>query len=301
MNDTPNAIEVEQLVHKYRTADAVNGLSLTVRAGRCYGLFGPNGAGKTTTIRCLLSLLRPTSGTVRIFGMDPEKEEVAVKSRVGYVPEVSAFYPWMTARGVLDYTASFYQTWSQEIELDLLKSLDLDQKTKVSAMSKGTKTKLSLICAIAPQPNLLLLDEPTGGLDPIVRRELIQTVIGMYQDRDPENHTIFVATHMLHEFEGLVDEFTILNEGQELLTLKTEEARTCYKKIRMRFEGNPPDFQEDGIIRVTRDGREMEILTSDFSEQLMARLKSLSPEDIQTENLPLEELFIGVVQKGGKK
>ena len=204
MNEVPNAIEVEQLVHKYRTTDAVNGLSLTVRAGRCYGLFGPNGAGKTTTIRCLLSLLRPTSGTVRIFGMDPEKEEVAVKSRVGYVPEVSAFYPWMTTRGVLDYTASFYETWSQDIELDLLKSLDLDQKTKVSAMSKGTKTKLSLICAIAPQPNLLLLDEPTGGLDPIGAVDGVDT-LPFVQEQLPAAVVAFDHLDVVVPRFGLVD------------------------------------------------------------------------------------------------
>lgn len=298
MDDSPNAIEVKDLVHKYRAADAVNGLSLTVRRGRCYGLFGPNGAGKTTTIKCLLNLVRPTSGRIAIMGMDPYTQDVEIKSRLGYVPETSAFYPWMTARGVLDYTASFYRTWNRELERDLLDRLSLDERKKVSAMSKGMKGKLSLICAIAPDPDLLLLDEPTSGLDPIVRRELIQTVIGTYQERSPENHTIFVATHMLHEFEGLVDEFTILHEGRDVLSLETDQARERYKRIRLRFANSLPDIQEDNVIRITREGREMELITSDYSEDLMARLQGLSPEHLEVRNLSPGDIFVAVAQGG---
>ena len=114
MNTETPAIEIKHLVRKFGRTDAVNDLSLRVCAGRCYGFFGRNGAGKTTTIRCLLNLLQPTSGTVRIFGMDPRKHEVAVKSRLAYVPDAVAFYPWMTVRDTLDYVASFRQRWNRE-------------------------------------------------------------------------------------------------------------------------------------------------------------------------------------------
>jgi ABC-2 type transport system ATP-binding protein len=113
MSNRAPVIEVRQLVRKFGHTDAVNGLDLTVHAGRCYGFFGRNGAGKTTTIKCLLNLLRPTSGTVRVFGLDPEREEVAVKSRLAYVPDQIAFHPWMTVRGVLDYVASFRERWNK--------------------------------------------------------------------------------------------------------------------------------------------------------------------------------------------
>src|SRR3954454_11369000 len=117
--ETP-VIQIDQLVRKYGKTDAVNGLTLTVRPGRCYGFFGRNGAGKTTTIRCLLNLLRPTSGSVRVFGLDPAKEEVAVKQRIAYVPDQVAFYPWMTVRGTLDYCAAFRSHWNHESERNLL-------------------------------------------------------------------------------------------------------------------------------------------------------------------------------------
>ncbi|MBE7501182.1 MAG: ABC transporter ATP-binding protein [Verrucomicrobiales bacterium] len=210
----------------------MNGLSLQVGPGRCYGFFGRNGAGKTTTIKCLLNLLRPTAGSVRVFGLDPQKDEVAVKSRIAYVPDAVAFYPWMTVRDTLDYLASFRANWNRDIESDLLRRFGLKQDQKATSMSKGQKTQLALIGAICPEPELLLLDEPTSGLDPIVRREFIETVIGAYQSGDPGSRTVFVSTHLISEFEGLIDEFMIIEQGRELLTMEADAARERFKKIR---------------------------------------------------------------------
>src|SRR5881227_3346644 len=119
-------IELRNLVRRYGRTDAVDGLSLSVPAGRCYGFFGRNGAGKTTTIKCLLNLLRPTSGSVRVFGLDPRRDEVAVKSRLAYVPDAVAFYPWMTVRDVLNYSASFRARWNTQTERTLLDQFRLD-------------------------------------------------------------------------------------------------------------------------------------------------------------------------------
>src|SRR3954470_5411062 len=157
-NETP-VIEIKDLVRRYGKLDAVDGLNLTVRPGRCYGFFGRNGAGKTTTIKCLLNLLQPTSGTVRLFGRDPRREEVAVKSRLAYVPDNVAFYPWMTVRDTLDYFASFRARWNQETERALLDRFNLDLGQKTSHLSKGQRTQLALIAAICPEPELLILDE----------------------------------------------------------------------------------------------------------------------------------------------
>src|SRR6266576_4391993 len=138
-------IELNQLIRRYGKLEAVNGLSLTVRPGRCYGFFGRNGAGKTTTIKCLLNLLRPTDGSVRVFGLDPQKEEVAVKSRLAYVPDAVAFYPWMTVRDTLAYLASFRAHWNCDIQPDLLGRFGLNESQKASELSKGQKTQLALI------------------------------------------------------------------------------------------------------------------------------------------------------------
>jgi len=229
MSDTP-AIEITNLVRRFGRRDAVNGLSLRVQPGRCYGFFGRNGAGKTTTIKCLLNLLQPTGGTVRVFGLDPRRDEVAVKSRLSYVPDTVAFYPWMSVGDVLDYVASFRSRWNADSEAELLERFKLDRGQKTRHLSKGQRTQLALIAAICPEPELLVLDEPTSGLDPIVRREFIQTVIGAYQDADPGRRTVFVSTHLISEFEGLIDEFTIIDAGREVLTLEADAARGKFEK-----------------------------------------------------------------------
>lgn len=291
MNETP-VIEIQNLTRRYGKQDAVNGLSLRVKPGRCYGFFGRNGAGKTTTIKCLLNLLRPTSGSVRVFGLDPQKDEVGVKSRVAYVPDAVAFYPWMTVRDTLDYLASFRANWNRDTEADLLRRFGLKPDQKAISLSKGQKTQLALIGAICPEPELLVLDEPTSGLDPIVRREFIETVIGAYQSGDPERRTVFVSTHLISEFEGLIDEFTIIEEGRELLTMAADDARERFKKIHARFAQPPAKLEWPAALSIKQSGRELEILANGTSEELLAKLKALQPEELRTEALTLEEIFI---------
>ena len=228
--ETPAPVlELTHLTRRYGRLDAVNGLSLTVQPGRCYGFFGRNGAGKTTTIKCLLNLLQPTAGSVRVFGLEPQREEVKVKSRLCYVPDAVAFYPWMSVSQALEFLASFRPHWNREIEADLLARFQLDPAQKTSHLSKGQRTQLALIGAVCPEPELLVLDEPTSGLDPIVRREFIQTVIGAYHAADPEHRTVFVSTHLIAEFEGLIDEFTILEQGRALMTMGADDARARFQ------------------------------------------------------------------------
>lgn len=290
MSENP-VIEIKNLTRRYGKLDAVNGLNLTVRAGKCYGFFGRNGAGKTTTIKCLLNLLRPTSGSVRVFGLDPQREEVAVKSRLAYVPDAVAFYPWMTVRDTLDYLASFRKHWNRDIENDLLARFQLNPNQKANHLSKGQKTQVALIGAVCPEPELLLLDEPTSGLDPIVRREFIETVIGAYQSSGNGARTIFVSTHLISEFEGLIDEFTIIENGKNLLTMDADAARDRFKKIRARFS-QIPQTNFPGALNVKSAGREMEILANGNSEPLIEKLKSFSPEELKVESLSLEEIFV---------
>ena len=298
-SDTP-VIEIADLVRRYGRTDAVNGLSLTVQPGRCYGFFGRNGAGKTTTIKCLLNLLRPTSGRVALFGMDPAKDEVAVKTRLSYVPDHVGFYPWMTVRDTLEYVASFRSRWNRETERALVDRFRLDMGQKTSHLSKGQRTQLALVAAICPEPDLLVLDEPTSGLDPIVRREFIQTVIGAYQEGAPGQRTIFVSTHLIAEFEGLIDEFTIIDAGREVMTMDADTARQRYQKIYARFAGAPPAGLDLGGARVLRQrGRELEVLVADNTADVITRLTAASPETIETESLTLEEIFVTTLTPEG--
>ncbi len=231
----PPAIEIKNLSYSYGKADAVHNLNLTVPRGCCYGLFGRNGAGKTTTMKCLLNLLRPQGGSIRVFGLDPRRQEVEVKRSLAYVPDAVAFYPWMTVRETLDYLASFRQHWNTDLEASLIERFKLDPSKKTSALSKGQRTQVALVGAISPEPRLLALDEPTSGLDPVVRREFIETVIGAYQEGDPGNRTVLVSTHLITEFEGLIENFTIVDAGRDVLSLTADQARDRYRKISARF------------------------------------------------------------------
>lgn len=294
MSSTP-AIEIRDLVRRFGRTDAVNGLTLTIEPGRCYGFFGRNGAGKTTTIKCLLNLLRPTSGSVRVFGMDPARDEVAVKASLAYVPDQVAFYPWMTVRQTLDYFASFRARWNADTERALVDQFRLDPRQKASHLSKGQRTQLALITAVCPEPDLLVLDEPTSGLDPIVRREFIQTVIGAYQDAAPGRRTVFVSTHLISEFEGLIDEFTIIEAGREVLTLESDVARERFQKVYVRFPSERAGFEVAGARVVKRRGREIELLVDGHSNDVLDRLSASSPEAISTESLSLEEIFVSTL------
>jgi len=299
MTEPTSAIAIRDLVRRYGRTDAVNGLSLRVAPGRCYGFFGRNGAGKTTTIKCLLNLLRPTSGTATIFGLDPARHEVAVKSRLAYVPDAVAFYPWMTVRQTLDYFASFRSRWNDATEAALLAQFHLDPRQKTSHLSKGQRTQLALITAICPEPELLILDEPTSGLDPIVRREFIQTVIGAYQEGDPGRRTVFVSTHLISEFEGLIDEFTIVDRGREVLTLEADAARDRYKKVYARFPSDLAhlDLAASQVLR--KSGREIEVVANGDSDALIERLRAHAPEVVTVESLTLEEIFVSTVKPLG--
>jgi ABC-2 type transport system ATP-binding protein len=300
MTDTPPVIDVRNLVRRYGRTDAVDGLSLRVQPGRCFGFFGRNGAGKTTTIKCLLNLLRPTSGEARVFGLDPSRHEVEIKSRLSYVPDLVAFYPWMSVRQTLDYCASFRPRWNADLEGALLSQFRLDLGQKASHLSKGQRTQLALVAAICPEPELLVLDEPTSGLDPIVRREFIQTVIGAYQDGGP-GRTVFVSTHLISEFEGLIDEFTIIDQGREVMTLEADEARSRYQKIHVRFASEPGTLEIAGARVLRAHGRSLELVVNGSSERVIDTLRQRPTEALIVESLTLEEIFVSTLQHAGAR
>src|SRR5439155_16225912 len=188
------------------------------------------------------------------------------------------FYPWMSVRETLDYLASFRSYWNRETERDLLDRFRLDAGQRTGALSKGQRTQVALIAAICPEPELLLLDEPTSGLDPIVRREFIETVIGAYQEGDPGKRTILVSTHLISEFEGLIDEFTIMDQGRAVLTLGADQARERYQKIRARFSQEIPKAEFAGALHVKRSGRDLELIANGQRDRIVHELERLSPE-----------------------
>jgi ABC-2 type transport system ATP-binding protein len=205
----------------------------------------------------------------------------------------------MTVRETLDYFAAFRTRWNRATEAALVDQFRLDLRQKASHLSKGQRTQLALITAICPEPELLVLDEPTSGLDPIVRREFIQTVIGAYQDADPDRRTVFVSTHLISEFEGLIDEFTIIEGGRNLLTLEADEARSRYQKIYARFASEPGTLDLGGARVLRQRGCDLEVVVNGNAADVMERLRARSPEALTTEALSLEEIFVTALGPGG--
>jgi ABC-2 type transport system ATP-binding protein len=202
----------------------------------------------------------------------------------------------MSVRETLAYVASFRERWNRTTESRLLAQFQLDERQNTRALSKGQRTQLALITAICAEPDLLVLDEPTSGLDPIVRREFIQTVIGAYQDGAPERRTVFVSTHLISEFEGLIDEFTIIDRGREVLTLEADAARERYQKIQVRFATDPGPLDLPGTRTLRRQGRTMEIAVNGNAARIYEELRARAPEALATEALTLEEIFVSAVQ-----
>jgi ABC-2 type transport system ATP-binding protein len=207
---TSTVIETNHPIRRYGRTDAVNGLDLRVEPGRCYGFFGRNGPGKTTTIKCLQNLLRPSGGDVRLFGLNPARNEVAVKSRLAYVPDHVAFYPWMTVRETLDYFASFRARWNRDTERALIDQFRLDPAQKTSHLSKGQRTQVALVAAVCPEPELLVLDEPTSGLDPIVRLALINHRSSARGGRRVWRQVVWVVGSMLLSVAALTAAQTLV-------------------------------------------------------------------------------------------
>jgi ABC-2 type transport system ATP-binding protein len=202
----------------------------------------------------------------------------------------------MTVRQTLDYFASFRARWNEDTEGALLGQFRLDPRQKTSHLSKGQRTQLALITAICPEPDMLVLDEPTSGLDPIVRREFIETIIGAYQDADPGRRTVFVSTHLISEFEGLIDEFTIIDAGRAVLTLGADAARGQFQKVYVRFPSERDRFEVVGAQVIRRRGREVELLVREGVGAVMERLAASSPEMVSAESLTLEEIFVNTLQ-----
>ena len=205
----------------------------------------------------------------------------------------------MTVRETLDYFASFRAHWNRETEQALIDQFRLDPAQKTSHLSKGQRTQVALVAAVCPEPELLVLDEPTSGLDPIVRREFIQTVIGAYQDGDPGSRTVFVSTHLISEFEGLIDEFTIIEGGRNVLTMSADIARERYQKIHARFAVEPSGIELGGARVLRQRGKEIELVVNGNADDVMDRLRARSPESLTTESLSLEEIFVATLQPGG--
>ena len=230
MNDP--VISIQDVTRRFGATTALDSVSLSLPRGAVYGLVGANGAGKTTLIKHILGLLRAETGSVRVFGLDPVADPVGVLSRIGYLSEENDLPGWMRVDELLRYTRAFYPAWDEAYAEELRQAFALDPSTKVKALSKGQKARAGLLIALAYRPELLLLDEPSSGLDPIVRRDILGAVIRTIAN---EGRTVLFSSHLLEEVEQVADHVTMMSRGRVVLSAPLAAIRESHGSLNEAF------------------------------------------------------------------
>lgn len=298
MSDTPFAIETRQLTKRYGKRLAVDHLDMKVPTGSVYAFLGRNGAGKTSTIRMLLNLLDRTSGEASVLGMDARRRDFQIKQRVGYVAEGQRMYDWMTVGQIVWFCKGFHRTWDDALTADLTKQLDLKESDKLRNLSRGNQAKVALLLAMAHRPELLLLDEPTAGLDVMVRREFLEGVIDLIQQ---EGRTVFFSSHLVHEVERVADWVGVLDEGRLIWSGPLDDLKRSVKRLVLTFPGDaPPRIALDSALTSETAGRQATVVVRNYSDAVKQAALGMTP-DVAVEDLPLEDVLIALLAgEGGR-
>lgn len=289
-------IETCGLTKHYGDIEAVRELSLTVDRRHVTGFLGRNGAGKSTTIKLLLGMVRPSAGTGRVLGYDiaDPAQSLAIRRRVAYVGEDKGLYGYMTVAELIRFTRSFYPDWQPEIEARWLKAYQLPPGRKVKALSKGMRTKLALLLALARRPELIILDEPSEGLDPLSIDELLQSL----QTVRDAGVGVFFSSHQLSEIEQIADRVLMIDRGRLVMDALLGDLLNRYRNITMEFAGHEPlpAFKLAGVTRTWVMGRQARVLASSNVEGIVAYARSLNAS-VQVEPVNLRDVFLDLVKE----
>src|SRR5262245_38254361 len=230
---SPPIVEICRVTRQFGNKTALDDVSLTVPRGGVFGLIGGNGAGKTTLIKHILGLLKAESGTVRLFGMDPVENPVGTLGRIGYLSEERDLPNWMRVGELMRYTQAFFPNWDETYAEELRSAFDLDVQAKIRNLSRGQRARAGLLVALAHRPELLVLDEPSSGLDPVVRRDILGAIIRTIAE---EGRTVLFSSHLLDEVERVADRVAMIHEGRIVLTESIDELKETHRRITVRFE-----------------------------------------------------------------
>lgn len=289
------AIVTENLSKSFGAQVAVSELNLKIQPGAVYGFLGRNGAGKTTTMRMLLGLVRPTKGSARVLGLDPASEPdlMRILDRVAFVPQRKQLYPWATPAELVRMNRGFFPRWSEEMARGLAQRLEIPMKTIFKRLSIGNQSKVALLLALAQEAEVLILDEPTAGLDPVMVDEILRTLV---EDHISRGRTIFVSSHHLGEVEQVCDWVGILEEGRLLLESRLEDIRQDFRLVIASGEGLPV-VSSPNVVSTTSDGRFRRYVLAREAEQFAAELRGQGANILEISPLGLRELFLLLVRK----
>lgn len=284
MNET--VIEIRSAAKRFGANEVLRDVSLTVERGQTFAFLGRNGAGKTTTIRMMLGLLNPDAGEVRILRMDPRSEAMNIRQQVGFLAEDQAMWGWMRIEQLLSFLEPFYPSWDRHLAQQLVRRFDLSMRSKVKHLSKGQSVRLGLLVALAHRPDLVILDDPTLGLDPIARKEFVRDVVEHLQG---QGATVFFSSHLLYEIEPVADVVAILDKGRIVRQAATEALREQVKRLII------PTVQYEslgvlpGTLDVRRADKRVVIVVENASVAIAAAVDAGATPEVSGMNL--DEIF----------
>ncbi len=282
---TEPVIELRSVHKTFSRGEVLKGVNITVPAGKTYAFLGRNGAGKTTTIRLLMGLLTPDAGSVRLLGLDPAKDALAIRQQVGYLAEDQQMWGWMKIREILRFISAFYPTWDWRYATQLLEKFALPADAKIRHLSKGQNVRLGLLLALAHRPRLMILDDPALGLDPIMRKDFLRDVVEHLQG---QNITVFFSSHLLYEVEPVADIIGILHAGRIAVESGTEDLRAQVRQITLpirTWDAVAPRMP--GVLDVRRHGDRIALIVADIAKARAVLTASVLSET----ELNLDEIF----------
>ncbi len=275
---------------------ALDGLDLVVEPGTVLGLVGRNGAGKTTALRLAHGILYPDSGRIRVLGFDPVTQGNEVRTRASLLSEESALYPWMRIGDILHFASALHPRWDTALAESFRERLGLDPKAVIKTLSRGTRAKVALVLAVACRPELLLLDDPTAGLDPLVRREVLE---GILEAIPGEGGSVVYASHLVHDVERVADRVAILDAGRLRLEGSLDGLKAKVRRARAVFDdAAPADLAIAGRIDARADGRLLTVVAEGANGDLEAALRAAGAKEVTVEPLSLEEILVAFLREG---
>jgi ABC-type multidrug transport system ATPase subunit len=289
-----NAIEIHRLHYRAGKTFEIKELELNVPLGSIYGFLGPNGSGKTTTIRLVLGLLRPLAGRAMVLGGEIPRDAPRVLARVGFVPEQPHLDPLLTVRETLAFQAAFYPTWDWPCAERLLRQFELQDRQPFGRLSKGQKGKLMMLLALAQRPELLVLDEPTDGLDPVVRRDMLSALLDYVSDR---RATVFISSHLVHELERICDWIGVMDNGRLVTEVPIERFKNGIK--RLRVIGAPVNPARTPFVLLAREptnGTAETWTVRDWEPQMASYFDDVGASLHEVIDLDLEEGFVELLR-----
>jgi ABC-2 type transport system ATP-binding protein len=290
---TDHIIETNQLTKSFNGTSALRGLNLRVPKGSIFGFLGRNGAGKTTTIKTLMGLLRSDSGTAQVFGIQVTDADrsIEVRRRIGFVTEDKELYPYMTVEQIIRFTRPLFPKWRDDLEKRYLQMFELPPKRKIPDLSKGMRSKLMLLLAISRGAELLILDEPTDGLDPAATEDVLRELVEITAS---EGTTMFFSSHQLAEVEFIADHIGIIDQGKMIASGSLDEMKAQYQRLQIVFADSVrmPEYWVEGVENVRHSGRVVSILASHNVDAIVEQAQSLPGATVESFPVTLKEIFL---------